>query len=179
MNKDQEWIKAIARGETKALDRIYLAYKQEFIAFAKRYEVSSDDVLDIYQDCIIVLYENILKGKLITMSSSLKTYVFAIGKYKILAQLNGEAKNQKVGITENDVLASMELLEPETSEERIRQISAAIEHLGLSCQKILQLYYYQGLNLDEIQSKLGYESKDTVKSQKSRCLKQLKRLISE
>jgi DNA-directed RNA polymerase specialized sigma subunit len=41
----------------------------------------------------------------------------------------------------------------------------------------LQLFYYEEKKLDEIQEQLGYTSKDVLKSQKSRCLKQLKELI--
>ena len=52
----------------------------------------------------------------------------------------------------------------------------SFEKLGQQCRKVLQLFYYDEKKLDEIQTLLGYTNKDVLKSQKSRCLKQLKEL---
>ena len=49
--------------------------------------------------------------------------------------------------------------------------------LGNQCKKIITLFYYEEKRLDEIVELLGYENKEVAKSQKSRCLKQLKNLI--
>ena len=49
--------------------------------------------------------------------------------------------------------------------------------LGSHCQKILELFYYQEKKLGDIVNALGYDNKDVVKSQKSRCIKQLRKLI--
>ena len=46
--------------------------------------------------------------------------------------------------------------------------------LGEKCQEILNLFYYKSLTIDEIVQVQGYENKNVVKSQKSRCLKSLK-----
>ena len=46
-----------------------------------------------------------------------------------------------------------------------------------NCQKILELFYYQEKKLGDIVNALGYDNKDVVKSQKSRCIKQLRKLI--
>jgi DNA-directed RNA polymerase specialized sigma24 family protein len=44
---------------------------------------------------------------------------------------------------------------------------------------VLKLFYYNGFTLEEIQQHLNYGNYNTVKSQKSRCLKNLKDLINE
>ena len=44
---------------------------------------------------------------------------------------------------------------------------------------ILKLFYYQGYNLDEIQEILEYSNKKVLKSQKSRCIRQLKDLVQK
>jgi DNA-directed RNA polymerase specialized sigma subunit len=54
-----------------------------------------------------------------------------------------------------------------------------LKKLGEQCQKVLTLFYYEEKKLDEIQSLLGYTNKDVLKSQKSRCLKQLKDLTKK
>ena len=56
-------------------------------------------------------------------------------------------------------------------------LQKGLNKLGDQCKKVLELFYYEEKKLDEIQSILGYTNKDVLKSQKSRCLKQLKELI--
>ena len=59
------------------------------------------------------------------------------------------------------------------------KLVANFKKLGEKCREILELFYLQGMKLYEITEVQGYESKDVTKSQKSRCLKSLKQLISK
>ena len=65
----------------------------------------------------------------------------------------------------------------EEDNEEIKQIRASFSKMGEKCQEILRLFYYQEKNLDEITNIMQYQNKDVAKSQKSRCIKQLKELI--
>ncbi|EOZ91576.1 RNA polymerase sigma-70 factor, ECF subfamily, putative [Indibacter alkaliphilus LW1] len=177
MNKDSHWIQSLKSGNKKALDEIYLKYKKPFIDFSNRYQIPHEDALDIFQDSIIVLYENILKGKLSDLSSSLKTYLFAVGKYKILSYIKSKNAFSSIEISEIEILDKIDIIEIETQDLRLKHLHDTFSKLGIKCQEILKLFYYQGLGLDEIQELMGYDSKDTAKSQKSRCLKQLKELM--
>jgi RNA polymerase sigma factor (sigma-70 family) len=80
-----------------------------------------------------------------------------------------------------DDVASIEIEEDLYSEDdvdlQVRLLQNGLDKLGEQCKKVLQLFYYEEKKLDEIQEQLGYTSKDVLKSQKSRCLKQLKELI--
>jgi DNA-directed RNA polymerase specialized sigma24 family protein len=78
---------------------------------------------------------------------------------------------------EEESVEEVQLFEIETSDDRLAQLNEALDQLGPICQQMLKLFYYNELNLEEIQHQMAYESKDTVKSQKSRCLKQLKKII--
>ena len=51
--------------------------------------------------------------------------------------------------------------------------------LGKRCKEILKLFYYEGYTLDEIINILKYSDKNVLKSQKSRCMRQLKEWIKE
>ena len=52
-------------------------------------------------------------------------------------------------------------------------LQSAIRRLGEGCRKILVLFYYKRYSIDSIAADLGY-GKDSVKTQKSRCLKKLR-----
>lgn len=174
MNKDQQWIQFLQHGDTAILEEIYLEYKVGFLEFAKRYPVDTDVVLDIYHDSVIALYENIVQGKLNGLKSSIKTYLYAIGKYKIFAYLRSPKQEELRG---EELMEQINLFEIDTAEERLQLLRRSYLQLGPKCQQMLHLFYYKGLKLADIQREMSYESKDTVKSQKSRCLKQLKKII--
>ncbi|MEC3879210.1 RNA polymerase sigma factor [Parapedobacter sp. 10938] len=175
MNKERQWIQSLQNGDTTTLDVIYLQYKSGFLAFAQRYPITTEVALDIYHDSMIVLYENMVKGKLNGLKSSIKTYLYAIGKYKIFAYLKSNPQQEEpLG---DELTEEMTLFEIDTTEERLKLLQRAYLQLGPKCQQVLHLFYYKGLKLDDIQRQMSYESKDTVKSQKSRCLKQLKQII--
>lgn len=175
MDKESKLIAQIRSGDQKAIESIYTRYKMEFLAYSSRFSVNEEDAIDIYQDSIVTLYENILSGKLISLTSSLKTYLFAIGKYKIYNSL-------KVQVTTADFSDYQFLLEEDEEEfllleEKIERMQKAYQQLGSKCQEVVKLFYYENLSIEEIKDRLAYTSKDVVKSQKSRCIKQIKEIL--
>ena len=178
MIEDQYFIEQLKQNNLKTLDKVYLMHKEEFYLFAGRFSISGDDILDVYQDTVISFYENVQNGKLKTLTSSLKSYLFAIGKYKIYRQME---KNKLVLSDELIIHSSPETesFEVEIGKTRQKVLKEAFDGLGSKCKKVLELYYYEGLTLDEIQEFLGYGSKDVLKSQKSRCLRQLKEFVTK
>lgn len=178
MIEDQHLIKKLKQKNLKTLDKVYLTYKEEFFLFARTFSISEEDIADVYQETVICFYENIQKGKLNQLTSSLKTYLFAIGKFKIYRQI----KKNKLSYEDDLIIHSDEeikIFEVEVSNKRQKVLKEAFNYLGKKCKKVLELYYYEGLTLDEIQNFLNYSSKDVLKSQKSRCLKQLKELVKK
>ena len=178
MIEDQYLLDKLKQGDLMALDKTYVTYKKEFFLFAKTFDVSDEDIADVYQDTIISLYENVKNGKLDVLTSSLKTYLFAIGRFKLYRQVD---RNKKLCYEEQIIYSSeeMKLFDIDMSEERKNVLKSAIGRLGEKCRKILDLYYYRGMTLDEAQQFLEYSTKDVLKNQKSRCLKQLKEFVKE
>ena len=180
-------IDLIKKGDSAALEKIYNDNREAFINFSKKYNIEKYDAVDIYQDAIIALQENIITGKIDHLNSSISTYLFAIGKYKIfhsqrknsrIADHNGIEFDRGIEFDEKsfdfDVDFSHEKL---TNEQRI--LKKCFDQLGDRCKSVLRLFYYQGYTLDEITDILNYSDKKVLKSQKSRCLKQLKDLAKK
>ena len=138
--------------------------------------MNNDDLIDIYQDAIIALIENAKKGKIDDLKSSVTTYLYGIGKFMIFQKLKKESKTVSI-----DDFEKIEMVYDDYSEDEInlqvKMLQKGLNKLGDQCKKVLELFYYEEKKLDEIQSILGYTNKDVLKSQKSRCLKQLKELI--
>lgn len=174
-------LELLKKGDQDTLEKIYKENRNAFINFSKRYNISKDDAVDIYQDTIIALHENAVNGKINSLNSSISTYLFAIGKYKIFQLLR---KNNTVDLNQKITIESTnEVLDVNLSNEKLtnrqKLISKNLEKIGSRCKEVLKLFYYQGYTLDEITVILNYSSKEVLKSQKSRCLKQLKKIIND
>jgi len=177
MEKESVLLDRLKSGSNRDIIRIYDDHKGAFVRFATKYPIASEDVLDIYQDAIIVLWEHARQGKLDGLKSSIKTYLFGVGKYMMLNRLKKTSMQQPMV---DEITEIPDNLYDETlRRERVELLRKGFRQLGNQCQKILRMFYYDGKKLDEIQTELGYANKDVLKSQKSRCLKQLKELTKE
>ncbi len=156
-------------------------HRAAFFNFGKKYGIDQDVAADIYQEAFVVLRKQAVKGKLNTVDSSLKTYLFGIGK-RMIFNYHKQNKNtipleSKLHIADNEVVAIDfdNTTEPTVEQRLLRKF---FDTLGKKCQEVLISFYYRGLSIEEIAEKLGYENTNVVSSQKSRCLKQLKELIN-
>jgi RNA polymerase sigma factor (sigma-70 family) len=156
------------------LNRIYKGHREEFIFWInKSYQVPIDDAKDIYQFSILKLYENVLSGQLTTLNSSLKTYLFAIGKNKALEYHRAMAKRVNPAF---DLYLEIDSEDSRLKEEQLQSIEKGLQELGEPCSTLLTLYYYQRQTMETITQTLGYKNANTAKNQKYKCLQRLKKL---
>lgn len=163
-------ILALKNGDRREIEKLYNEYRSGFILFLTRYGVPQEELTDIYQDSVVALIENARKGMMDHLEVELKTYLFAIGKFMVFKHLKKEKE-----ITSEDLLVEWYNADGEEMEES--RLQEALKRLGSRCYELLNLFYYEGKKLDEIQVLMGYDKKDVLKSQKSRCLKQLKEMM--
>lgn len=169
-------IENLKRRDGKTLERIYTSYRSGFLMFASKYNLPQEDILDVYQDAFVALIENAEKGKLDGLNAELKTYLFSIGKYMIFGKLR---KNKTDFVEIKTLPDGLEWPEIDGSDQQIGRLENSLKKLGDQCYKILQLFYFEEKKLDEIMELLPYQSKDVLKSQKARCLKHLKEMLSK
>ncbi|MBM1105702.1 sigma-70 family RNA polymerase sigma factor [Aurantibacter crassamenti] len=174
----------LRKGSDSVLKKVYEENREKFLNFAKRYNLTEEENIDVYQDAYVIFYDNVMSGKVESFTSSISTYLFGIGKYLIFDQMR---KNKKtVGnnfdlsrVGESDELVStFEIEKPGLTTEQ-QLLRKYFETLGKKCQELLTLFYYRGLTIQEIMETGGYNSENVVKSQKSRCMKTLKERITE
>lgn len=177
-------LEALKKGSDNVLRRVYEDNRDKFLNYAKRYHLSEEENIDVYQDAYVIFYENIMSGKITDFTSSISTYLFGIGKYLIFDRMrrnkktiSGEFDLAMVG--ENDrIVEAIEIEDHELTEEQ-QLLQRHFSALGQKCQDLLTLFYYRGFTIHEIMKAGGYNSENVVKSQKSRCMKILKERIKE
>ncbi len=165
----------LRENDKKALEEVYIAYKEVFLNYAVSFNIDRDALLDIYQDSVIALFQNFVKKQTRLEKSTVKTYLFGIAKNKVYSYL----KAQKRLVKTNTGFEAFEEIKTETQELTREQklLATYFTEISPSCQHILKLFYYRSLSIKEIVSMTQYKDENTVKSHKSRCLKRLTELI--
>jgi len=172
---DNELQTLLRADDKKALEEVYLSYKQEFLNYAKRYDIDASDVLDIYQDAIIAMHQNFVTSQLELQTSSIKTYLFGIGKNKLFKKLKEKQRIIRVEV-KNDEYTEIKI-ERDLPTKNQLVLAKRLSELSETCKTILNLYYYRNLTIEEIVDLTHYKDANTVRSHKSRCLKHLKTLF--
>ena len=178
---DKKHIKSLIHSRPKELSHLYNNHREIFLNFGKKYGLDYDDLVDVYQEAFIALRKHAINGKLDTVNSSLRTYLFGICKFMIFDLLK---KKNKTTTLDTSILSKDEqitLIDSEigTEELTIEQqlLRTHFKNLGKKCKEMLTLFYSRGLSIDEIVECTNYISNSVVRSQKSRCIKTLKNMI--
>jgi len=178
---EEDVIQVLKSDDRLLLKGVYTTYRIPFISFGKRYGLNDDDLADIYQESFLALRKQAINGRLNSVQCSLKTYLFGIGKFKIFDLL--KEKKQKVPYDSqlhkiDEEIEGIQLNTEMSLTTEQKLLHKHFEKLGEKCKQVLTLFYYRGLSNKEIANQAGYEKDNVVKSQKSRCLKQLKEMIN-
>ncbi len=172
----EEELEKIRNGDFRSLGQIYDEYKPAFLGFVGRNfpHISAEDAEDIYQDTIIDFYQNVRSGKLTSIRSSLKAYLTQIGKFKLIKKSADLLKHENT----ND-FSSFESETDPYDFSLDQAVAEVFRKLSTNCKEILSLFYYGKMSMEEIAVKLGYKNAETVKSMKSRCIKNFSQQVNE
>ena len=172
----------LKQGSDDALQKVYKANRSKFLNYAKRYNLSEDDIVDIYQEAYIAFYDNVMNGRIKEFTSSISTYITSIGKYMIFDKLKHNKRiihpDFDISVL-NDKDELIDTLDIDndglTTEQQLlyKHFSA----LGKKCKELLDLFYYRGFTIKDILTHTEYNSENVIKSTKSRCMKTLKERI--
>jgi RNA polymerase sigma-70 factor (ECF subfamily) len=173
-------IEKIKNGDKAQLEAIYKAHKVEFVNWiTTQYHCSESDAKDIYQFAIITFYDNIRNEKLSQLNSSVKTYLFAIGKHKVLEQKKAAIKFRYLPEEQEPAMPDIGKWDDELYEESLQLVEKCLVKLGEPCKSLLELYYFHGLSMEEIADKMNYKNRFTSKNLKYKCINRLRRLYLE
>ena len=171
MHKVQEHItiKDLKQDSGLLFKKIYEENRDKFLNFARKYNLSNDDNIDIYQDAYIAFYNNVMQGKIQEFTSSISTYLFSIGKYLIFDKLkkNNKTINPDFDLSivrEKEALVdpNFELDQQELTTEQVL-LKKYFKSLGKKCQELLTLFYYRGYTINEIMDSANYNSENVCK----------------
>lgn len=175
----------LKKGDEKAFVALYNRHKTEFASWLQnKFKLSRDESLEIFQLTMVTFYENVINNKIPALTSTLKTYLYAIGKNKALEFFRKNKKTHPMGIsagTEPETLLFDIEEESDIADEehRYNTMRVSLEKLGDPCAQIIIFFYFKNMPLIEIKERFGYKTEQSVKSQKFKCMERLRSIYFE
>jgi RNA polymerase sigma factor (sigma-70 family) len=148
-------------------------YRQSFppvSRYISRQGGSAQDAEDVFQDALILLYEQATGGTLV-LTASVSTYLLGISRNLWRQELRRRARLAQQEFTEE---LAARLREDEASAEPVFAVLDYVEQLGEKCKSVLLSFYYFQQPLAQIAERQGYRSVRSATVQKFKCLERLR-----
>jgi RNA polymerase sigma factor (sigma-70 family) len=176
---DEELIDGLRARKKACIDYLYQEFFPPIRHYLLRNSGNEQDVEDLFQDTLVVLYKQCQQDGLIR-GCSLKTYFMAISrnlwlqrlerKYRLLYQADFEVHESRHSYSPEDQDVSEENLELQ------RIFYKNLMELPGDCRRLLQLYCLK-IPYREIARLMNYKDEIYVKTRKYSCKKMLRRRI--
>ena len=173
---DSQFVHGLRIGNNEVLTALYKKYYNLVLKLVVNNSGTSDAAKDIYQETLIVLFENVQKPEFI-LNCQLQTYIYSVAKRLWLKQLKKNGHVFLIKENEEGEIAdvSEDLSLHHQKEKDFEKINQSLESLGEPCATLINDFYVRKLSMDEIAEKFGYTNSDNAKNQKYKCLQRLKK----
>ena len=176
-NNEKGLLQGLAQSDKKAIETIYRENYNMIQSLIINNSGSADDAKDIFQETMIVLYERVRSGTF-ELNCLIKTYVYSVSRRLWLKRL--QQMNRYAPALENlkdTVPVDEEIEENERINNEFQVMEKAIGSLGEPCRSLLEAYYLEKKNMQDIALSFGYTNAENAKNQKYKCLMRLKKIF--
>lgn len=170
----------IKNGNDYVLTKIYYAHRNLFIRYGqKNFACEQATAQHIFNDVVIALRENIFDGKLKELRVHLKSYLYKIGDNMFKDFKSAERKQIDFKKEyEAKVRVETNILERELSPHQEKALKC-FKRLSEKRQKIIRLFHCKRFSMEAIALKVGFNSADVAKNEKSKAIKEWKKIVEE
>ena len=170
-------LEGLAKNDRKAVETIYGRHFGMVQSLIINNNGSSEDARDIFQEAMIVLYERARSAEF-ELSCQLKTYLYSVCRRLWLKRLHHAGKfSAQLDNLEDTVPVEEELEDHERKNDDYLLMEQAMSKIGEPCKSLLDAYYRDKKNMQDIATEFGYTNADNAKTQKYKCLVRLKKLF--
>jgi DNA-directed RNA polymerase specialized sigma24 family protein len=177
-------LKGLLENDRDVVDYVYNNYFNAIKNFVLNYGGTKEDAWDIFQDSIMVIYDQAKEGDL-QIKTSFMTYLLTISKYRWFKLIRDGNKKFYETVENNFEVEkawyldnASELDEAFEKEERVKLFIRHYQRLSESCQEMLKLVA-QGVSVKELTAKFGYKSKGFTYKKRRTCKERLIKMINE
>ncbi len=170
---DKDIIEGVRKQDDKILNWLYDNYLQSIKNYVLKNSGSVDDVSDVFQDTIIILFKQITENQL-DLTTDLKGYFYGIARNVWQAQLRKKQRNTELVFDLSD--------EDESEEDHSILLESIVNKAFLKLkpdeQEILNLFS-QGCSYQEIAERMGLKNEVYARRKKYLSKEALIDLVKE
>jgi len=175
--KEQELLKGLALDDKTAIEAIYKDNYGLIQTLVINNNGSEDDAKDIFQEALIVLYEKSKSG-VFELNCQIRTYIYAVSKRLWLKRLQNRSRYELIeNGAEETITVEDDIALHEKRNSQFGMMEHAMSMIGEPCKSLLEAYYINKQNMQEIADTFGYTNADNAKNQKYKCLMRLRKLF--
>lgn len=180
LKTEQQIIRAIRSGLLQcefAIKYLYKTCHPLILNMVTKNNGNREDAADIFQESIIVAYQNIKEGNF-RKDSTIKTFIYSVAKNLWLKKLSEKKEFFFIPI-EGFNEQFLEDCDPyDASEVTEQRILSAFRRMEPEQKSVLDDYYYHNFSHKDIAEKYNLSSTAAAKNKKSRALKKLRSILS-
>ena len=175
---DKELLVLLKSNDELVLGHIYKNNYPLIRQFILQNSGTVEEAKDVYQDAMIILFENVHKSGFM-LTSKISTYLYSIARRLWLKKL--AEKKRELEIKDNDSFVNVYDVVDEFAikEERLNKIDKGLSMLGEPCKTILTDFFHLKYTMQQIAEKMGYTNAANAKNQKYKCLKRLRVIVEK
>jgi RNA polymerase sigma factor (sigma-70 family) len=171
---DNTLLDKLKNEDNTSFEILYTFYFPSVASYVKQNMGNSEDAEDIFQEAVIVLHDKIRQPDFV-LTSTLKTYVFAISKNLWLKRLRS---NRLISVDDFEkyqmpIETFLTEFEPEKTKEE--KVTSWLTKITQNCQRILKALFFDNEPMDSLMKKMGWKNKHVAANQQYKCIQQVKR----
>lgn len=174
---EKELLRGLADNDTIAIETIYKESYPVVQAYIVKNNGYADDARDIFQEAMIVLYENVQTASF-QLNCQIRTYLYSVCRRLWLKKLQRESRYYPSVESFQELIPVEEELEfHEKKDLEFKIMESALSKIGEPCKSLLEAFYLEKKSMPEIAQSFGYTNADNAKTQKYKCLVRLKKIF--
>jgi len=174
---DREILEGIKASRNDILEYVYQQFYPMIYKYVTNNNGNAAEARDIFQDGIVVLYEKSLQPEF-RLTSGIGTFLYSVCRNLWRNKLNRQKSREDLQENTPEQTDEADILKEEIT-ERQHLLKQLFQKIGEGCRNILMKKFYEKRKDKEIAEELNLSGSDYVKTQRYRCLKQLKKLYDE
>lgn len=179
----QEILKGILENNNVIVQYIYDRYFHDIRKFIEKFGGSKDDALDVFQDGIIVIYEQMKSGE-VKEITNFRTYFFSICKFKWFNTIRDGKFGDYTTVEMEEILPAFEFKQVSEGwsdvlekERRVKIYFNSFMELSSTCQMMIR-YVAHGWAIEDIATKMNFSVLYTYKKRQL-CLNKLIEVVNK
>jgi RNA polymerase sigma-70 factor (ECF subfamily) len=174
-DRDIELVRRVATGDDSALRALYVTYGQRLYAYAVRLTRNPTLAEDVLQESLVAVWQSAARFR---GEGRVVAWLLGIVHHKALNAIRRKSPSLLDEEPEELSAGAAPLVEQIMEREQAASLQAGLECLSLKHRMVLELVFYQGLNLNEVAEVCGCPV-GTVKSRLNYAKAHLRKVLEQ